>query len=182
MARPKRNAALTPEPSGPLTLPSRTWFQWAVGIAAVVVPVAVAVMAFEDANLAHIVPNAVTFIVLVFNAYLLYLAVKIFDGTGVVWLRFTVGCFMKLLTIGYACSAIYLIVYVRDNGVLLRNRWLFGTYVEVPEGVIWVFFGLCWVLAALTFLVGDAQIRLSLDDVFERRRIELGNPDAQAKN
>ena len=154
MARAERNHPLSGA-RGPLVILEWTWFQWVSGIAATLAP-AVVVLAWMDQRGGSSVvslPNGFSVLLAVINGYLFYVAMQMFDGVGTWSLRWVIGTYMKLMAILHAVGAMYIIAQTRDGLVT-------PTGVQVPDGLIWAAFVLFWCIAGVSYMVGDAHIRI----------------------
>ncbi len=154
MALAERNHPLTGT-RGPMVILEWTWFQWVSGLTATIAPAVVVLGWMDQRGGSSIVnlPNGFSALLAVINGYLFYVAMQMFDGVGTWSLRWVLGTYMKLVAILHAVGAMYLIAQTRDGLIT-------PTGVEVPDGLIWLGFGICWAIAGVSYLVGDAHIRI----------------------
>lgn len=167
MARADRNHPLTGT-RGPMVVLEWTWFQWVVGLSTVVAPgIALVAWAGQSSNSDFVsVPNVFVGLFIILNAYFLYAGMQLFDGTGTWSLRWALGSYMKLMAILHAVGAMFLIAKARD-GLMIPDGQI------VPDGVIWITFGILWAISGASYLIGDAHIRIG------RRNSELSFAAAQ---
>ena len=127
----------------------RKWLQRTVFAVSSLIPlILVAHLADAHDSAVTAISTALIFAILV----LLYVIVESFDP-GSLWplpMRTVNGYVLKLLACLHAIGAIYIVCQKQAESLPLA---------DVPEFLVWMVCGYCWLIAPLAFLVGDAQLR-----------------------